>query len=102
MPFPHKKVVFVGVTKLDPKPMQSPQGLPAALEVSWPHGPRILYLLSNVPIFPLGKMAKKPGADTPVVDAFIGNCLSLHGSNFPRPNGKFDKNGLAIIKFGVC
>jgi hypothetical protein len=106
VPFPHKKVVFVGVAKLDPKLMQSPQGLPAALEISWPRGPRILYPLSNksnhAPVFPFGKMAEKPGADTPVTDAFIGNRLGLHGSDFPRLNGKFDKNGLVVIKFGVC
>ena len=105
MPIPHEKVVFIDIPMLDSKLVQPPQSLLAALDVSWPSGPRALYPLNDkanhAPVFALGEMAEELGADTTVIDPLISSRLNLDGGDFPRPDGKFDEYGFAVIEFGM-
>lgn len=105
MPIPYEKIVLVVTPMLDSKLVQPPQSLLAALDVSRPHGPRALHPLhdkaNHAPVFALGNMAEKLGADAAAIEPLVGSRLNLNRGEFPRPDGKFDEYGFAVVEVGM-
>lgn len=106
MPLPYEKVVLVDIPMLDSQLVQPPQRLLAALGVSRPRGPRSLHPLhdeaNHAPVFALGNMAEKLGADAAAIEGLVGSRLNIDRGEFPRPDGKFDEYGLAVVEVGMC